>query len=143
MRGLLSSLAFGLICASATSALATGGAFRTIASQTAASCARECADDGLCIAWTLTADSCALSAIAPTEWPQAATEVGLSTRAPSFAAMPQRPQILTPAPPETATQSEDSATHGDTDSATHGDTDYALLGGPAEGDLRPRLGNRR
>lgn len=135
MRGLLSSLAFGLICAAATPAFATGSAFRTIASQTAASCARACADDGLCIAWTLTADSCALSAIAPTEWPQTATEVGLSTRAPSFAALPQRPQILTPAPQETAAQSE-GATAQD-------DTDYALLGGPAEGDLRPRLGSRR
>ena len=135
MRGIFTSLAFGLICAAATPALATGSAFRTIASQTAASCARACADDGLCIAWTLTADSCALSAIAPIEWPQAATEVGLSTRAPSFAALPQRPQVLTPAPQETATHSEDSATQDD--------TDYALLGGPAESDLRPRLGSRR
>ena len=135
MRGIFASLTFGLICAAATPALATGSAFRTIASQTAASCARACADDGLCIAWTLTVDSCALSAIAPTEWPQAATEVGLSTRAPSFAALPQRPQVLTPAPQETATHSEDSVTQDD--------TDYALLGGPTESDLRPRLGSRR
>jgi len=135
MRGIFASLTFGLICAAATPALATGSAFRTIASQTAASCARACADDGLCIAWTLTVDSCALSAIAPTEWPQAATEVGLSTRAPSFAALPQRPQVLTPAPEETAAQSENTTTQND--------TDYALLGGPAEGDLRPRLGSRR
>jgi len=134
MRGIFASLTFGLICA-ATPALATGSAFRTIASQNAASCARACADDGLCIAWTLTVDSCALSAIAPTEWPQAATEVGLSTRAPSFAALPQRPQVLTPAPEETAAQSENTTTQND--------TDYALLGGPAEGDLRPRLGSRR
>lgn len=135
MRGVLTSLAFGLICAAATPALAAGSAFRTIASQTAASCARACADDGLCIAWTLTADSCALSAIAPIEWPQAATAAGLSTRAPSFATLPQRPQMLTSTPPELAPQSEAAAPQDD--------IEYALLGGPAESDLRPRLGSRR
>jgi hypothetical protein len=134
MRGLLTSLAFVIFCVAVTPALATGGAYRTIATQTAASCARACADDGLCIAWTLTEGSCALSAITPRVWPQGAAEIGFSSRAPAFASLPERPVPLTSALTETATpQAEDPP---------QDDLEYALLGGRVDGDLRPRLGGR-
>ena len=133
MRVVLTSLALAALMA-VTPASALGGAYRTIAGQSAATCARACADDGLCIAWALTADSCALSAVMPTEWPENAAELGLSSRAPHFASTPPRPAALTRAPVEDAIAAEQQTPSDD--------LEFALLGGRDEADLRPRLGNR-
>jgi hypothetical protein len=133
MRGLLTSLAFCMLGATIAPALAVGGAYRTIAAQNAAACARACADDGLCIAWALTGSTCSLSAIAPSAWPQDTVELGLSARAPGFASLPQRPQTLTPPPQAPPSESEE---------AERDEIGFALLGGRGDGDLRPRLGSR-
>lgn len=134
MRGLLASVAFSVLCAAAMPAIA-GGAYRIIASQTAESCARACADDGLCIAWTLTSSDCALSAVEPTEWPQDATALGLSSRARASASLPPRPEPLAFA---TVEATIDANGH-----APHDESEIALLGGLDDASLRPRLGSRR
>jgi len=57
--------------------------------------------------------------------------MGLSNRAPHFAALPQRPQILTAPPVQAAAVTDQS-------DAPRDDADYALLGGPDDGAIRPR-----
>jgi hypothetical protein len=122
-----------VIGAAFTPALA-GAAYTTLEARDAAACARACTDDGLCIAWIQnTQNVCALSATVPTAWPGDDATMGLSARAPSFASLPERPQGLTnitETPPV-----EPSPDHAD----TAPEPEYALLGGPEDDTLRPRL----
>jgi hypothetical protein len=69
------------ICVVAPEANAAAGAFASIAARDAAECARLCADDRLCIAWSFRPEgSCELRATAPAE--PAGAAYGLSFRAP-------------------------------------------------------------
>jgi hypothetical protein len=133
-------LALGAALAAATSANATSqrvnGSYTSVTARDAAACARACADDGLCIAWIRHADtSCELMAIAPNAPPTNGAEVGIATRAPSFAVWPtpivaaQPVIVLAAAAPQTIHQPETEAS-------------LALLGGPDDETLRPRLGAR-
>jgi hypothetical protein len=136
------ALALGAALAVATSANATSqrvnGSYTSVTARDANACARACADDGLCIAWIRHADAaCDLMAIAPETPAPTGAEVGIATRAPSFAAWPApiaatEPVVMSPA----ATQ--EIAIHQPETEAT-----LALLGGPDEETLRPRLGGRQ
>jgi hypothetical protein len=136
------ALALGAALAIATSASATSqrvnGSYTSVTARNAAACARACADDGLCIAWIRHADaSCDLMAIAPETPAPTGAEVGIATRAPSFAAWPApsaatEPVIMLPI-----------ATQETTIHQVETDTTLALLGGPDEETLRPRLGDRQ
>lgn len=136
----LVALALGAALATATSANATSqrinGSYTSVTARDVTACARACADDGLCIAWIRHADaSCELMAIAPNAPPENGAEVGIATRAPSFAAWPtpivaaEQTIVLAAAAPQTIHQPETEAT-------------LALLGGPDDETLRPRLGAR-
>ena len=135
------ALTLGAALAIATSANATGprinGSYTSVTTRDAAACARACADDGLCIAWIRNADaSCDLMAIAPTAPPAATAEVGIAARAPSFAAWP-RPVTAAEPVVTLALAAPEAATRAPETEAT-----LALLGGPEEESLRPRLGAR-
>jgi hypothetical protein len=136
------ALALDAALAVATSANATSqrvnGSYTSVTARDAAACARACADDGLCIAWIRNADAtCDLMAIAPTAPPPADVDFGIATRAPSFAAWPS--PVIAPgladmialAAPEIALREPET------------EATLALLGGPAEETLRPRLGVRQ
>ncbi len=129
--------AFGLIGAALTPALASSSAaYATLPLRDAAACARACADDGLCIAWIQRVHgACELSATAPTTWPADGSAVGLSSRAPAFAALPA--STPSEAPPATNVNSELVITAG---ASENDDPAYALLGGPDEGGLSLRIG---
>jgi hypothetical protein len=127
MRSLILPLALGLAAAVLTPALAgPNGAYAASPQRDARACARACANDGLCIAWAFHADNaCALLANVPTSWPGEALSAGLSSRAPAFADLPDRPQSLLVALP-----------HAHRDNPP----EYALLGGPEDSALRPLSG---
>lgn len=132
MRALLLALSI-LIAMSAPSLASPRNAYTSLPRSDAAACARACADDGLCIAWTYSADNiCALSANSPVAWPDGAEVMGLSVRAPPFASIPARPESLTAPVAGRMTPTETAMA-----------ADFALLGGPDEGVLRPRLGVRQ
>lgn len=141
--------AFSLMSALAASAHAAG-AYAAREAHDAAVCARLCADDGLCLAWTFTEQNmCELRATAPAA-PLAGLS-GFSSRAPASLRQPSANQTATPAQPATrrAAIAEDppiieappvtEAALDLTESSESG-----LLGGPASGtaSLRPRLGLR-
>jgi hypothetical protein len=134
------ALALGAALAAATSANAANqrvnGSYMTVTARDAAACARACADDGLCIAWIRHADAaCELMAIAPTTPPALGADVGIASRAPSFAAWPV---AVTAAAPVTLAAATPAPTvhHPETEAT------LALLGGPDDESLRPRLGGR-
>ncbi len=133
------ALALGAALAVATSANATNqrvnGSYTSVTAHDAAACARACADDGLCIAWIRQAEgACDLMAIAPTAPPAAGAEAGISQRAPSFAAWPTPVVIAEPVVLLAAAAPDDSPRQPETEAT------LALLGGPDEETLRPRLG---
>jgi hypothetical protein len=114
-----------------------GGAYSVLAAQTAEACARLCADDGLCMAWSFAAQSCELKAIVPA--PVAATGVisGVSTRAPASL------RAWTEPPPPSAAEPDASdilAHAGFVSAAAEDDVSALLLGGP-DGDGPAALGN--
>jgi hypothetical protein len=122
--------AFG---ASAMTGALAGAAYSTQPMRNEAACARACEDDSLCMAWRFSAGACELSAIVPAHASGAA--FGLSSRAPrlSFAS------VSVPA----AAVAEMAAAEPQTPAPEQEiDVAYALLGGPEESDLRPRLGSR-
>jgi hypothetical protein len=124
----------------ATEAPRAPGAYTSLTISSAAACARACADDGICMAWSFHRDNqCQLSAVVPAAGDAQALATGLSARAPDFLQprtpivqaqivnVPPTPQIIAAAEqplPETAQQEDD----------------LVLLGGPEDGDLR--LGSR-
>ncbi len=116
---------FALAFASEAAAV---GAYASHTAQTPEACARICADDGLCVAWSLTAEGlCHLRATTP-EAP-AGIASGFSQRAP--AALRQAFVNLAPAaPPITEATPSNSETAA---SMQGGHDDGALLGG-----LEPR-----
>lgn len=136
------ALALGAALAAATSANATSqcvnGSYMSVTARDAAACARACADDGLCIAWIRNADaSCDLMAIAPNAPPALNAEVGIAERAPSFAAWPRPVTVTEPVVAVALTAPETAPREPETEAT------LALLGGPDDELLRPRLGGRQ
>jgi hypothetical protein len=137
-------LAAALLSAPAGAAGKNPGVYVTHEVRDTAACQRACADDGLCMAWALYANSCELSAIVPVSAPADATAFALSTRAPAFATL--RP-TAPPAPAATpitaqsqaplATPAVESVENAEIFTADPElDGDLVLLGGPEDGALR-------
>lgn len=143
-----------IVIATAIAAAPAGasGAYTQVLTSDAPACARACADDGICMAWTFrNGGACELTAIAPSQAPGGTLAFGLSPRAPAFAQMRALtqvaaaqasaeptaqtlvPQALTPAPIEVGlapVAAEEDA--------------LVLLGGPEdEADLRLQLTSPR
>lgn len=116
-----------------------GGVYATLTNFDAPRCAQACADDGICLAWTLTAAAaCELKAVAPSATPQTGAISGLSYRAPAFARLVAAPQPEAPplraafAPPQTPSPAQTRARMTEEQPDETG-----LLGGPLEvSDLR-------
>jgi hypothetical protein len=137
------ALAFGIAAASATEPL-RNGAYVSLTTPSAAACARACADDGICMAWTFRAENaCELSAVVSASQPTAALASGLSQRAPAFALRQTTPppaqidETPAAAPQGAAAEPEEELM------TAAADEDGLLLGGPEDSDLRLRLGARR
>lgn len=135
-KSLLALAAIGAgLSTSALSAAFAGAAYSSQPMRNEAACARACEDDGLCMTWSFSAGACELSAIVPANASGAA--FGLSSRAPrlSFAA---------PVSPPTLPVAEIRVAEGQTSGPKQEiDVAFALLGGPEENDLRPRMGSRQ
>ncbi|MGE0596601.1 MAG: PAN domain-containing protein [Hyphomonadaceae bacterium] len=130
-----------------------GAVYTSLRVDGALACAALCAEDGICMAWTLRERTCELKAVAPAPiWAEGVVS-GLSMRAPSFA----RRTVLTAhaAPPSAQTVATalpanvfpaDELIEPLSETALL-NADEALLGGPQNDNahLRPRLaaaGNR-
>ena len=82
MRAVSISIATLAMLAVSFDGWAAGGVYATAASRDAAACARACADDGLCVAWSYEADgACSLRATTPAS--PAGVAHGFSARAPA------------------------------------------------------------
>lgn len=148
MRALLAlPLALGLalaatfaapVSATEPNAPRSPGAYVTNQSANAEACARACAEDGLCMAWTYSnAGACGLMAVAPTAT-DTGSIFGVSARAPAFVRRQAPAPIVVPPPIEqTATSAPAPARAGP---PAEDETSLALLGGPEAEALRPRLG---
>jgi len=138
---LISALAFGIAAANATEPL-RNGAYASLTTTNAAACARACADDGICMAWSFRAESaCDLSAVVPASAPEGALASGISSRAPVFALRQTTPP---PAPMIEAAPAQNNAeTPEAVDPLAETDAELVLLGGPEEDHLRLRLSARR
>ncbi len=137
---LIAAAAIAVAPASAT--VKSPGAYVSVAARDATACARTCEDDGLCMAWAFhTGGACELSAAVPTLQPAQAQAFGLARRAPAFAHM--RPGSSEPlslaAIPVMANDPQPPALVHEPET----EDSLALLGGPDESDLRPRLGANR
>jgi hypothetical protein len=114
---------------------AAAGAYASHAARDSQACARLCADDGLCIAWSYTAEgACQLRANAP-EAPSGVAS-GFSTRA--TGQIRQAFVNHTPNPPAAAPFAEpapDSVTATIADDSANDE----LLGGPEQADATPSL----
>lgn len=119
-----------------------GAVYASLRTENAEACARRCADDGICMAWSYRIDrSCDLKAVAPAPVRAEGVISGLSPRAPDFA---QR-IAFEPLPPRSAAQAPTvgaSAAPRVPAPAAEMDVAAALLGGPEAEPayLRPRLG---
>jgi hypothetical protein len=112
------------------------GAYASLTMSNAAACARACAEDGICMAWSFHADNqCHLSAVVSQASPQALAS-GFASRAPDHL-RPTAPIALVEAlpPPEPAHNIEAAAEEVPPGPESRED-DLVLLGGPGEGDLR-------
>lgn len=117
-----------------------GGVYTTLTVADAAACVRLCAQDSLCMAWTLRASgACELKAVITPRVAEYGARSGLSARAPAFARTiaDTRPALAPEieAPPALALRMASSAPPASTNDE--------LLGGDDTEDLRPRIGARR
>lgn len=60
-----------------------GGAFSTVAAESAGSCERLCVEDTLCMAWSFRDNLCELKAVVPAPVAQDGTVSGVAPRAPA------------------------------------------------------------
>ncbi|WP_395645335.1 PAN domain-containing protein [Terricaulis sp.] len=115
-----------------------GAAYMSSPAADSDACARRCADDGLCMAWTFQANrACDLHANVAAPVQAAGAYSGLSQRAPAFA------QALALAPPavnlsETKADVVAADTFAAPPQVEEAPEVAGLLGGPDDGDLRPR-----
>jgi hypothetical protein len=137
------ALAAALLSAPAGATGKNPGVYVSLEVRDAAACQRACADDGLCMAWALYANSCELTAIVPVIAPAGATAFALAQRAPAFAALRPAAQpaqsvathAATP-PPAPALHASEIAISAPVTAEPALQDDLVLLGGPEEGDLR-------
>lgn len=111
-----------------------GGAFAVLDVTDPAACMRACAADGLCMAWTyLPGGVCELKAVVPAAVVRPDAVSGLSARAPASLPSAALPDSAPPEPPPASPARPSALVLNEP----------ALLGGPAENALRPRLGGPR
>lgn len=129
----------GLAIAAATRPALASGVYVSLTTSDAAACARACADDGICMAWSFHRDNkCQLTAVVSSDTNPEALASGFASRAPAslrrappvqiaavLAAAPAQANAAPPAAEPPAGQAEHD--------------DGLLLGGPDEGDLRLSL----
>jgi hypothetical protein len=112
------------------------GAYASLTVSNANACARACAEDGICMAWSFhAANQCQLSAVVSQAGPQALA-AGFASRAPAQL-RPSEPSVHVEAPPSLPSHVLETAAEQvpPTTPEPHED-DMVLLGGPGEGDLR-------
>lgn len=119
-----------------------GGSFATVEATSPAVCARACADDTLCMAWSFEANSCELKAIVPVAISRDGVISGVSARAPASMRVSAEPpqQIVN----EAVIIAHETGAPTPLPSANQqvADASLALLGGPETvEDLRGGLGN--
>lgn len=126
--------------AAATETVRTSGAYVSLTTRDAAACARACADDGICMAWTFQRDQrCQLSAVVPSAMDSTALAAGFASRAPAFL----QPRVSldraerAPQPPPGFLVAAEAEASPPADAGK--DHDMILLGGPRDGDLRPGM----
>ena len=112
-------------------------AYASLTTSNAAACARACAEDGICMAWSFHADNqCQLSAVVAQASPQALA-AGFASRAPdnlqprALAVHAEAP--AQPSPPPTMVEADAEEVPASVETQQD---DLVLLGGPGEGDLR-------
>jgi hypothetical protein len=126
-------------------AIASGkspGAYANLPGRDANACARACADDGLCMAWTFHPNgACELTAIAPSSRSPGAAAFGMASRAPAMPNLVHAPA----APFEAVAVIADVPVldHPAAEPIAETDQSLLLLGGPQESDLRSRLSVRQ
>lgn len=131
----IAAVSLAVVTAAAASDTARApGAYVSLTTSNAAACARACAEDGICMAWSFHADNqCQLSAVVSQASPQALVS-GFASRAP--ADLQSRAPIVqaeAPSPPPAMVD----ATADEVPAAVETQQDdLVLLGGPGEGDLR-------
>jgi hypothetical protein len=133
---LTTAFAISVIAAAAAESARSPGAYTSLTTANAAACARACADDGICMAWSFERDNrCDLSAVLPASLNTTALAAGIASRAPAYL-QPRTPDVhvaaieVTAAPePQPLPAAADEAPAPEAD-------DTALLGGPLESDLR-------
>ncbi|HYD72981.1 MAG TPA: PAN domain-containing protein [Candidatus Binatia bacterium] len=126
------SLAAIVSAASAGETARLPGAYTSLTTTNAAACARACAEDGICMAWSFHAgDQCQLSAVVSVQ-PIQALASGFSSRAPA-ALRPSTPIVYAEVAPQLAAQTPIVETPASIEAEND---DLVLLGGPGEGDLR-------
>jgi hypothetical protein len=129
------SLAAIVTAAAASETTRIPGAYASLTTTNAAACARACADDGICMAWSFHADNqCQLSAVVSQASPQALA-AGFASRAPAHL-QPSAPIVLVEAPPSPPAHNLEAAAQEVPPTPGSHEADLVLLGGPGEGDLR-------
>lgn len=128
----------GIVTAAAATESRAPGAYASLTVANAAACARACADDGICMSWSLYRDNvCQLSAVVAAASNSQALATGFAARAPAFL-QPRTPVVEAQSVntrEETAPQSLAVAEEPSLPETPPAD-DLVLLGGPEEGDLR-------
>jgi hypothetical protein len=122
-----------VVAAAAAETARTPGVYVSLTTASAAACARTCADDGICMAWSFQSDNrCDLSAVVPGALDSSALAAGFASRAPAYL-QPRTPVLhaaeaieLPAASTQIAEVSEDETPRADDE----------LLGGPDADDLR-------
>jgi hypothetical protein len=141
---LIAALLLG-VAAAATGETRAASAYTSLTLSSPAACARACADDGICMAWSFRAENtCELSAVVATP-PPGVIASGFAERAPTIALR----QLTVAATPIATPIVDDSAAtptpelDGAPAPAEVADGSDLLLGGPDESDLRLGFGTRR
>jgi hypothetical protein len=129
------SLVAIVTAAAASETARAPGAYASLTMSNSAACARACAEDGICMAWSFHHDNqCQLSAVVPTE-SVGALASGFSSRAPAALRPPIVYTESAPAPlaPQLAQQTPADEAPASIEAEDDG---LVLLGGPDEGGLR-------
>jgi hypothetical protein len=121
-----------VVTAAAATETPRAGAYASLTTADAAACARACADDGICMAWSFHRENqCELSAVVLAPSTQALA-TGFAQRAPAYL-RPRAPIVgAAPATPRTI----EFASSEEAPPPEPPPDDGVLLGGPEEGDLR-------
>ncbi len=127
---LFSALSFAVVV-SAAAASEAPGIYVSLTAASAAACARACAEDSICMAWSFHAhNQCRLRATVPGQADAQAVAAGFASRAPTF--LQQEIPIVHAAP----VIADSPAPPSETAVVAKAEDSGELLGGPGEGDLR-------